>query len=179
MEDTRFISGLTKLESYDLSLDVWLYHHQLDELVSLVDGFPEVTFILNHIGGLIGVGPYGANRGNTLAIWKFNLRKLAERPNVFLKVGGMGMPVFGFGFENKPHPAASAALAEVWRPLIDICISAFGTQRCMFESNYPVDRQASRYVEIWNAFKKATRSLSHSEREDLFFGTACRAYRLT
>lgn len=178
LQDTRFKDGFSKLKGYGLSFDVWVYHHQLDELNSLVDSFPEVTFVLNHIGGLIGVGPYRANRGNTLASWKFNLRRLAERPNVYVKVGGLGMPVFGFNFEHQPRPATSHELCNAWRPLIDTCIAAFGTKRCMFESNFPVDRQSARYTEIWNAFKLATKTMSLDERKDLFYETACRAYRL-
>lgn len=178
MQDTRFQIGLSKLRNYGLSFDVWIYHHQLDEFISLVDSFPEVTFVLNHLGGLIGVGPYRANRGNTLASWKFHMRRLAERPNVYVKVGGMGMPVFGFNFEHQTRPPNSNELANAWRPLIETCIAAFGTKRCMFESNFPVDRQSAGYTEIWNAFKLSTKSLSTSERNDLFFETACRAYRL-
>jgi L-fuconolactonase len=178
LKDARFRAGFSKLKDYGLSFDVWVYHKQLDELISLVDAFPDTTFILDHLGGLMGVGPHRLDRGNTLALWKFNLRRLAERPNVYVKVGGMGMPVYGFNFEHQPRPATSQELATAWRPLIETCIAAFGPKRCMFESNFPVDRQSAGYTEIWNAFKTATRTMSSSERNALFFETASRAYRL-
>ena len=178
MLDPQFRSGFAKLKDYGLSFDVWIYHHQLAQLISLVDASPETTFILNHLGGLIGVGAYGEDRHNTYAAWKANLQKLSERSNVYVKVGGMGMPVFGFNFEHQRRPASSEEMATAWRPLIDICLSTFGPTRCMFESNYPVDRQSGGYTEIWNALKRATRSLSPTERHALFYETASQAYRL-
>lgn len=178
MQSGHFKNGFSKLRKYELSFDVWIYHHQLSELISLVDDFPETKFILNHLGGLIGVGPYKIDRGNTFANWKFNIRRLAERPNAYIKVGGMGMPVFGFDFEHRPRPATSQELATAWVPLIETCLASFGPTRCMFESNYPVDRQSAGYTEIWNAFKLATAKMSPSERNEMFYGTALRAYRL-
>lgn len=178
MQDIQFRNGFSWLQKYELSFDVWIYHHQLDELIALVDDFPETKFILNHLGGLIGVGPYKVNRGDTFANWKINLRRLAERPNVYVKVGGMGMPVFGFNFEHRPRPATSQELATMWEPLIETCLASFGPRRCMFESNFPVDRQSAGYTQIWNAFKFATVTMSLSERHEMFYGTASRAYRL-
>lgn len=178
LDDPNFRTGIAKLKDYDLSFDVWIYHHQLDKFISLVDSFTDITFVLNHMGGLIGVGPYKENRGNAFASWKFNLRRLAERPNVYIKVGGLGMPVCGFNFDHQLHPATSHDLSNAWRPMIDTCIAAFGTKRCMFESNFPVDRQSAGYTEIWNAFKLTTTSLSTTERNHMFFETALRAYRL-
>ncbi len=178
MQNANFLDGFSKLQGYGLSFDVWIYHHQLDELTWLVDKFPGVTFILNHLGGLIGVGPYGKNRAESMKGWELSLRRLAERTNVFVKVGGMGMPVFGHNFEHKARPATSSEMATAWQPLIDICVSAFGTRRCMFESNFPVDRQSGGYTEIWNALKKATKAMSPGERHEMFYESACRAYRL-
>lgn len=176
--DARFRAGLAQLKGYGLSFDAWVYHHQLLELIDLVDSVPETTIVLDHVGGLIGVGEFRSERTAVFTRWKDDLRKLAERPNVHVKIGGMGMPFFGFGFEYREKPASSAELAEAWQPLIDSCLDAFGSQRCMFESNFPVDRQSCGYTELWNAFKLATRSMSSDERKDLFYRTACQVYRL-
>lgn len=176
--DTQFRAGFSRLQSHGLSFDVWGFHHQLDELIHLVDSYPATTVVLDHVGGLLGVAEYRSDRGAVLARWKAQLLKLAERPNVYAKIGGMGTPHSGFGFEHHQRPGTSAQLAEAWWPLIDTCITAFGTQRCMLESNFPVDGQSCGYTELWNAFKLATRSMSPQERHDLFYRTACKVYRL-
>ena len=176
--DTKFRAGFSQLQSHGLSFDLWGFHHQLEELIQLVDSFPETSVVLDHVGGLLGIGEYRSDQNAVFAHWKGLLRQLAARPNVSVKVGGMGTPHSGFGFEHQPRPATSAQLARAWQPLIDTCVDTFGTKRCMFESNFPVDKQSCGYVELWNAFKLATRSMSPDERNDLFFGTACRVYRL-
>lgn len=176
--DSTFRQGIAQLKRFGLSFDAWVYHTQLEEFISLVDAFPETTMVLNHVGGPIGVAEYQAKRAEVLADWEKLLRSLAKRPNVFVKVGGMGTTVFGFGFEGCREPASAADLAAAWRPYIDTCLDAFGTERCMFESNAPVDKQSCSYTELWNAFKLCTKDMSGKERSDLFYRTACRVYRL-
>lgn len=178
MSDRAFRQGFAQLDRFGLSFDAWMYHTQLDEVIDLADAFPNTTIVLDHVGAPIGVAEFRAKRGEVLAQWEKSLRALAARPNVSVKLGGMGMTVFGFGFERAEEPPTSHELVRAWRPLIDTCIEAFGTKRCMFESNFPVDRQSCSYVELWNAFKLATRAFSHRERGDLFYRTACRTYRL-
>ena len=176
--DATFRAGFSQLQSRGLSFDVWGFHHQLEELLLLVDKFPYTTVVVDHVGGLLGVGEYSSNREAVLTQWKDQLRKLAARPNVYLKVGGMGTPHSGFGFENHLIPATSARLAQAWQPLISTCVDIFGTKRCMFESNFPVDGQSCGYTELWNAFKLSTGSMSTDERNDLFYRTASQVYRL-
>ncbi|MDM0022209.1 amidohydrolase family protein [Variovorax saccharolyticus] len=176
--DGDFRKGFALLRRRDLSFDAWIFHHQIEELVDLAAAFPDTRIVLNHVGGVIGVGKFGKERASVISRWRADLRKLAARPNVFAKIGGMGMPMFGFGFEHREAPATSADLAPAWAPLIDECIEAFGPQRCMFESNFPVDRQSCGYTALWNVFKRATAALAPDERRDLFYRTACRAYRL-
>lgn len=176
--DASFRAGFSQLKSHGLSFDAWVYHHQLGELIDLADSYPDTPIVLDHVGGLIGVGEYRSARVATFAGWKLRMRELAARPNVLVKVGGMGMPVFGFGFEHRERPATSAELALAWRPIVETCIDMFGTQRCMFESNFPVDRQSCGYTELWNAFKRITHAMTAQERDDLFHRTACRVYRL-
>jgi L-fuconolactonase len=170
--------GCATLAKYDLCFDVWAYHHQLDEVIELADACPTTRLVLDHVGGVIGVAEHAARRSEVLAEWRRALRRLAQRPNVHVKIGGMGMTVFGFGFDHRGRPADAGSLAAAWQPFIDECLGAFGTARCMFESNFPVDKQSCTYVELWNALKLATRGLSTGERRDLFVGTACRTYRL-
>ena len=169
---------MAQLTRFGLSFDAWVYHPQLGELRDLANLFPATPIIVNHVGGLIGVEDYRRGRIAQIASWRRDLQGLAALPNVSIKIGGLGMPVFGFGFEHAQRPATSAELAQAWRPLIEMCIESFGPGRCMFEGNFPVDKQSCGYTELWNAFKLATRHLSPDERSDLFHRTACRVYRL-
>jgi L-fuconolactonase len=178
LADPRFRQGLAHLERFDLSFDALVLHTQLGELAELADAFPGTRMVLNHVGCVLGVEDYGSGRAATFVGWEKDMRALAARPNVSVKVGGMGMPLFGFGFEHGHRPATSGELVRAWQPFIDTCVDAFGSQRCMFESNFPVDKQSCSYVALWNAFKLATRSWSREARADLFYRTACRTYRL-
>jgi len=178
MADASFRRGVACVQLTGLSLDAWVYHHQLRDLLGLVDAFPDLPIVVNHVGGLIGVAEHRPRHATAYAGWLRDLQQLAARPQVRIKLGGMGMPVFGFGFEHEPRPATSRELALAWQPLIDACIEVFGTRRCLFETNTPVDKQSAGYVEIWNAFKRATRALSADERRDLFYRSACEVYRL-
>jgi L-fuconolactonase len=170
--------GAACLAPFELSLDVWVYHHQLDEVIELADACPATRIVLDHLGGVIGVAEHAAQRDEVWALWRSSLRALALRENVNVKLGGLGMLVYGFGFEHGALPPDAARLARGWKPYIDECIAAFGTRRCMFEGNFPVDKQSCGYTEMWNAYKLATRDFSADERRDLFGATACRVYRL-
>lgn len=178
LADPAFRAGFAQLGRFGLSFDAWVYHPQLGEVRDLAEAFPATSIVLNHVGGLIGVEDYRSERAANVARWRGDLRSLAALPNLSIKIGGLGMPVFGFGFEHGERPASSTRLAQAWAPLIDTCIEAFGPGRCMFEGNLPVDKQSCGYTELWNAFKLASRRLSVDERSDLFHRTACRVYRL-
>jgi L-fuconolactonase len=103
---------------------------------------------------------------------------LATCPNVAMKLGGIGMVVFGLGFEEKPEPPSSEELAGAWEGPITYAIEQFGADRCMFESNFPVDKMSCSYVTLWNAFKRIASGASPHEKAALFSGTASRVYRL-
>ena len=178
MLDTQFQRGFARLARLGLSFDVWAYHTQLAEVQQLASRFPDTTIILNHVGGVMGVADYCHRRDEIFAYWRNVMKTLVPHKNVKIKVGGMGMAVFGFGFEQRDTPPSSAALAQAWKPYIETCIEIFGPQRCMFESNFPVDKQSCGYTELWNAFKLVTRSLSASERASLFSQTALNTYRI-
>ncbi len=178
MTHSTFKQSVRRLPARALSFDAWIYHHQLGELIELADACPDTQIILNHVGGVIGVAEYRSRGEQVRAQWLSDMRALALRQNVVVKVGGLGMAVFGFGFEAEDKPAVADDLHVAWRPFIHACLETFGSSRCMFESNFPVDKQSCSYVELWNALKLATIDLSTAERCDLFYRTACRTYRL-
>ena len=177
--DPSFRQGFAQLAPLDLSFDAWMYHTQLPELVDLAQAFPQTTIVLNHVGGAIGIGPYAGKRDAVFADWKANMQSLARCPNVFVKLGGLGMRLFGFDFASRPRPPSSQELAASWRPYIDACIEAFGAERCMFESNFPVDKGTCSYAVIWNAFKRVAGQASATEKQALFSATASKVYGLS
>ncbi|MDE2200167.1 MAG: amidohydrolase family protein [Rhodospirillales bacterium] len=178
LADPGFRRGFRHLKRLGLSFDSWVYHPQINELVSLADEFPECRIVVNHMAGPIGVAEFRARRTDVLREWASGMQALARRANVVMKIGGLGMPLLGLGFEHDPTPPTGALLAKAWRPYIETCVDAFGTSRCMFESNFPVDKQSSSYCALWNAFKLVTIGWSQEECCDLFYRTACRTYRL-
>lgn len=177
--DPQFRRGFAQLKEFELVFDAWVFHPQLDELLSLADAFPEILIVIDHAGGPIGVGSYRNRRAEVFSVWKNSMTKLAKRSNLHVKLGGLGMTVGGFDFADRDPPATSAELAAAWRPYIETCIELFGTRRGMFESNFPVDGKACSYVTLWNAFKILTQGCSAAEKSDLFFTTATRFYGLS
>ena len=173
-----FRAGLARLTALGLSLDAWLYHPQLAELVDLARACPDANIIMNHTGGLLGYGPYAGRYDECFAQWKASMTELAQCPNVTMKLGGMMMRLASIDYFNLPAPLTSMELAERWRPNIETSIELFGAERCTFESNFPVDKMGIGYAPLWNAFKHITAGASADEREALFSGTARRAYRL-
>lgn len=176
--DPVFQRGVACLGARGLTFDAWAYHTQLSELIALADAVPQTTIIVDHVAGPIGVEEFAANRAEILRRWEIDLRALAARPNIRMKIGGMGMALYGFGFEQRETPPTDVELAAGWTPLIETCIGIFGTQRCMFESNFPVDKQSGSYCNLWNAFKIAVQGCSRAEKADLFYRTACDVYGL-
>lgn len=176
--DVQFRRGFACLAPRGLSFDAWMYHTQLDELVDLARAFPGTTIVINHVGGPIGIGPYAGHRAEVFAVWRASIAKLAQCPNVVVKLGGMGMRVFGFDFADHDKPPASQALADAWGPYMMACIESFGVDRCMFQSNFPVDKGTCSYVVLWNAFKRIAQGMSAAEKRALFLATAARVYRI-
>ncbi|MDR2983389.1 MAG: amidohydrolase family protein [Nocardiopsaceae bacterium] len=170
--------GIARLGKLDLSLDTWLYHTQIPELVDLARAFPAQPIVLDHVGGAIGLGRYAGKRDEVFTAWTAAIRELAACPNVFIKLGGLGMRMFGFNVHEQAEPPSSETLAGLWRPYIETCIAAFGVKRAMFESNFPVDKGSGSYQVFWNAFKRIAAGCSADEKAALFSGTARRFYRL-
>ncbi|MFN0318032.1 MAG: amidohydrolase family protein [Burkholderiales bacterium] len=173
----NFRSGFAQLAPLGLSFDAWMYHTQLPELVNLARAFSDTPIVVNHVGGAIGIGPYAGKRDAVFAEWSASIRELGRCPNVYMKLGGLGMRLFGFDFASRALPPSSEDLAQAWRPYIDTCIEAFGAQRCMFESNFPVDKGTCSYAVLWNAFKRIAAAATPTEKQWLFSGTASEVYR--
>lgn len=176
--DPTFRRGIACLARMGLSFDTQVHHHQLLEVSSLARAFPEMPIIVNHTGLPLGIGPYANQRDETFRHWRGGMTELASYPNIYVKLGGTGMGVFGFGWHERQAPPSSEEFARSTAPYFRACIELFGSNRCMFESNYPVDRNACSYVVMWNAFVRVTQDLSPDEIADLFHDTAVRAYRL-
>lgn len=164
LRDPVFQASAAQLAKRNLSLDAWLFHPQLEDVAVLARALPDLRIVVNHVGGMLGVGPYLNCRDEVFVEWRKSMASLAELPNVHVKLGGLGMPVFGYGFHLRSDAPDSQTLASAWKPVIDTCIELFGANRCMFESNFPVDKQSYGYSEVWNAFKRITRPLRSSSR---------------
>lgn len=177
--DAGFRAGLAELEKRGLVLDAWLYHTQMIDLIDLARDFPKLPIALNHLGGPIGIGPYAGRRGEVFEDWRYFLRRLATHDNVSIKLGGFGMLMAGFDFQDRALPPTSEELAEAWGPYMLAAIEIFGSQRAMFESNFPVDKGTASYLVTWNAFKRIARTCSAGAKDALFFDTAARIYGLT
>jgi L-fuconolactonase len=176
--DPAFRAGLARLGDHGLSYECSLYHPQLHELTDLARAFPELPILANHCGGPIRIGPYADDPRATFAAWRAALRELAACPNVTLKLGGQAMTIRGFTWHDAPLPPSSGELAAAWRPTMETCIEMFGAARCMFESNFPVDKGMCSYPVVWNAFKRLANDFSADEKAALFHRTAARFYRL-
>ncbi len=176
--DATFRAGFAHLAPMDMSFEAWLYHPQIAELTALARAFPATKIVLNHVGGPLGIGKYAGRHAEVFPGWAASIRELAACPNVFVKLGGLGMRINGFGFEAQAAAPGSDALVAAWKPYIETCIEAFGPARSMFESNFPVDKGSYSYPVFWNACKKLAAGASASEKADLFVGAASRFYRL-
>jgi predicted TIM-barrel fold metal-dependent hydrolase len=176
--DARFREGLSRLAPLDLGFDAWVIHTQLDELRSLAGAFPDTRMVLNHVGGPLGIGPYRGKRDDVFQNWRREIRELARYPNLHVKLGGFGMTLFGFDFHAQARPPSSAEVAAAIRPYVETCVEAFGAERCLFESNFPVDKGNVAYGVLWNAFKRVAAQVSAVEKAWLFHDAAAQFYRI-
>ena len=169
-------AGARRLARRGLVFDAWGYFHQLGDVADLARACPDLTIVVNHAGGILGIGAYANQRDEVFTHWRTALQSLGPLPNVVLKFGGLAMPLAGFAWRRLPTPPGSEALATAWRPYFDTCLEVFGPARCMFESNFPVDRSGCSYTVLWNAFKRLSAALGDDERRALLSGTAQRIY---
>jgi predicted TIM-barrel fold metal-dependent hydrolase len=176
--DAKFHAGFAWLGKLGLSFDAWVYHPQIEEVAALARAFPDVPIVLNHLGAPLGAGPYAGKRDEVFQAWRQGIAAVANCPNVAVKLGGAGSARSGYDWHQRPVKPSSEEIAQILRPYVAWCIEKFGAERCMFESNFPVEKAANSYVVIWNAFKRMTQNYSSVERASLFHHTACRVYRI-
>ena len=178
MNDNKFREGAKVLAEMGLSLEGWMYFHQLTELAEFAKSVPDLNIILNHIGGLLRIGPYEGKDDETIPAWKEGIAAVAEAPNIVVKLGGLGMPIMGFDWHLREVPIGSEELAEEMTPFLSYCIEQFGTDRSMFESNFPVDKISFSYHVMFNAFKIFSSGYTDQERSALFYDNAVRVYKV-
>lgn len=176
--DKTFREGVATLGRMGLTFDAWLYHPQIDELAAMAAAVPDTKIVLDHVGGPLAIASYEGKHDEVFAVWAKSIKELGKRPNVYVKLGGLGMRINGFKFEEAADPPSSEMLAKAWKPYMETCIEAFGASRCMFESNFPVDKGSYSYGVFWNACKLLAKGASAAEKKDLFAGAANRFYRL-
>ena len=176
--DSTFREGFAELAPRNLSFEIWCFHPQIPEVTDLARAFPDTTIVLDHFGGPLGVGPYAGRQDEIFEEWKGYITELATCPNVVAKLGGINMDLNGFGWHERERPPSSQELMEATRRYYEHTIESFGVDRCMFESNFPVDIITCSYGVLWNSFKRLTKEYSADEKAALYHDTATRVYRL-
>lgn len=173
-----FRAGIAVLADMGLTFDGWLYHPQIHEFTSLARAFPQLTMVLDHIGGPLGIGAWAGQREHIFQSWRHDIADLAQCPNVYVKLGGCAMPVNGYSWHRRPQPPTSEEYAAAYREWMLHCIDCFGPQRCMFESNFPVDRISISYRTLYNGFKRIVADFGEEDKRALFHDSAATAYSL-
>jgi len=173
-----FRAGLRRLGELGYTYDTWHYHHQNPAFAELARAVPDTTMVLDHFGTPLGVGRFAGRRAEIFEQWKKDVKAIAACPNVIAKLGGLAMPDNGFGWMGRDQPPTSDEFVEAQAPYYLHMIECFTPQRCMFESNFPVDRLSISYPVLWNGLKKIVRDFSETEKDAMFRGTASRVYSL-
>lgn len=178
LQTAQFLQGCKKLSHQDLVLDIWAYHTQLSEVYAVALQCPDLVIVLDHVGGPLGIGHDAIRDETGFKFWREQMKKIAQLSNVKVKIGGFGMKIIGQPFYREPIPPTSIVLANTWRNYVEAVIEMFGPQRCMFESNFPVDKGMFSYQVLWNTFKRLSLGYSETERNFLFRDCARETYRL-
>ncbi|MBI2736687.1 MAG: amidohydrolase family protein [Rhodospirillales bacterium] len=173
-----FRAGLKRLFALGLSFEALVFHTQLADVLAMARENPDATIIVGHCGSPVGYGRYATRHSEVFAQWRASLAEIAQCQNVSVKLGGLMLRSATLDYPNMTRPATSQELADAWRPYIETCIELFGPDRCMFESNFPVERMGVGFVALWNAYKRLAMGASDAEKAALFAGTARRVYRL-
>lgn len=178
MASDEWRAGLALLGERAMTFDAWTYHPQIPKIAAAAKAVPGTTIIVNHLGTPVSIGRFAGRRQEVLAEWKDSMDELSECPNVVVKVGGIGWPPMGSGLEKRPAPPSSQELADAWQPFVSHVLTAFGPDRCLAESNFPMDQQTATYRTMWNTLKRLIAHLSPEEQQSVLAGTARRVYGL-
>ena len=178
MENESFRKGFSKLSQFNLSFDAWLVHTQISELTSLARAFPDTVIIFDHFGGPLGIGSFSGRQKEIYPIWRKDVEELSKCENVYAKLGGLAMPLNGWGWDLREKPATSDEIVNYHKDYYLFMIDSFGPERCMFESNFPVDKFSVSYNILWNAFKKIAMPFSTAEKNQMFLHTARTIYKI-
>ena len=174
--DTTFRQGFAELGKRGLSFDAWILEPQIPDVVDLARAFPDTPICLDHCGTPLGMASYTGKLEERFPVWRESINELSQCDNVTIKLGGLAMHNCAMPEEGPAAGVGSEELAQLWKPYIETCIEAFGPNRAMFESNYPVDRWGATYPVLWNAFKRIAAGASADEKRALFAGTAAHFY---
>jgi len=177
-EQDQFRQGVEQLGLRGLPFDTWIFHHQIEAFCNLANAVPGTTMVLDHVGMPIGVGTYAVQKSQIFQKWKHDIRELSQCQNVRVKLGGLAMPDMGFGWDLRDKPANTRDFVAAFAPWYDHVVDCFGSERCMFESNFPVDRLSMSYKTLWNGFKQLSSNYSHKDRKNLFSAVSRNVYRL-
>jgi predicted TIM-barrel fold metal-dependent hydrolase len=178
LADERFREGYQQLARFGLAFDAWVYHPQLGEVAALASAFPQTPIVLNHFGSPILGGPNARRTAEVFAEWRAGMTELARHDNVNLKLGALPVRRADGRRGADATPLSSEEIATAWLPYVEVCMELFGARRCMFESNFPVQKRWCSYAVFWNACKRLTTGASADEKAALFSKTAARVYRL-
>ncbi len=173
-----FRAGMKRLSALGLSLDAWGFHPQIPDITDLARAFPSTNIIMGHCGGPLGYGRHAGKQAEVFATWKTHVAELAKCQNVTMKLGGMMMRLAALDYMALDRPPTSAELAEAWKPYVETCVELFGADRCIAESNFPVEKMGIGFAGLFNALKRICAGCSQSEKEAIFANTARRVYRL-
>lgn len=184
-KNKNWLQGFKLLEQNNLSFDVWGYHSQLPEIISLAKSFPNTSIILDHMGTPIGAlgafAGYGRSQGDRDAIikeWQEGMFELAKNKNVVVKISGLFMPMLGWDLHNRKSLPTLSEIVNKLQPLIDFTINTFGVERCMFGSHFAPDKVSISYRLLYDAYKEIVKNRSEEEQNMLFSGTAKKAYKI-
>jgi len=177
-DSNAFRAGFAHLAPLGLSFEAWVFFHQLPVVASLARAFPETRIVLNHCGGIVRIARYASEREEVYYRWRSGMTELAQCPNVMVKLSGLGMRLGGFDFETRDRAPRSSELAAAWRPWIEGCVETFGSDRCMYGSNFPVDKGSYSYRTGLNALKLLFMAASEDAKDDVFWRSAKSFYRL-
>lgn len=173
-----FRCGMKALGDRGLTFDAWHFHHQNQDFLAMARSVPSTQIVLDHFASPLGVGIYADQREEIFEQWKTDIAAISQCENVVAKLGGLSMPDNGFGWDRRDTAPTSDEFVEAQRRYFLHAIDCFGPDRCMFQSNFPVDKLSIAYPVLFNGLKKIVADFSESEKDAMFYGTAARIYRM-